>query len=73
MKYFVFNILSFLLAFCMGLFYVYMKSPDERKIIKYPTPYNTHKITYMGENGDCYRFKTEEIKCSNDYVDQPII
>jgi len=72
-KTFKFHILWFFLAFCIGIFYVYLDIPDKKKIIKYPTPYNANKITYMGLSGDCYKFKAKEVKCTNDAKKQTII
>lgn len=72
-KLFRLNILSFLIAFLLGLFYVYIDSPKQRVVIKYPTPYNTNKLIYKGLNDDCYKFKAKEVKCTLDAIPQPII
>ena len=72
-KVFKFNILSFFMAFILGVFYVYISSPKPRIIIKYPTPYNVNKLLYEGESGECYKFKIEEVKCTKDAIPQPII
>ena len=72
-KTFKFNILAFFIAFILGIFYVYISSPKPRIIIKYPTPYNVDKLLYQGESGECYKFKMEEVKCTNDAIQQPII
>jgi hypothetical protein len=42
-------------------------------IIKYPTPYNAENIVYKGLSGDCYKFKMNEVECTDDTIDQPII
>lgn len=70
---FQFHVFAFLIAFAVGMVYVYIKNPDERTIIKYPTPYNVNRLVYRGEAGDCYKFKTEEVACSDEYYEQPII
>lgn len=72
-KTFKLNILSFIVAFIIGLIYVYLDSPKERIIIKYPTPYNTNKNVYKGLNDDCYKYKVKEVKCSTEAIPQPII
>lgn len=72
-KKFHFNIYAFFVAFMLGIFYVYIASPKPRVIIKYPTPYNAEKIIYQSENGNCYKFKVEEVKCEGETVPQPIV
>lgn len=72
-KIFKFNFFYFLIAFIIGMFFVYINSPKPRLIIKYPTPYNTEKNVYKGLNGDCYKFKVSEVKCSDDAILQPVI
>ena len=73
MEHFKFNIFSFVIAFCLGIAYLYIKKPEERSIIKYPTPYNSDKLIYKGFSGDCYKYKKEELKCSKQYLQQPIM
>jgi len=72
-KKFQFNIFYFFIAFIVGIFYVYLDSPKPRIIIKYPTPYNTDKLTYKGLSEDCYKFHVKEVKCTNEALKQPII
>lgn len=72
-KSFKFNYITFFIAFIIGLIYVTLAVPKMRKIIKYPTPYNSNKITYRGLSGDCYKFNVEEINCNNKSISQPII
>jgi hypothetical protein len=72
-KRFRFNILAFVIAFGLGILYVYLDSPKQRMIIKYPTPYNIDKIVYKGLDEECYKFKANEVKCTNKAIDQPIV
>ena len=72
-KKFQFHLLWFSLAFFIGMIYVYLDIPDKKKIIKYPTPYNANKVTYMGLSGDCFKFKAKEVKCTKDAKHQTII
>ena len=72
-KIFKFNIIAFLVTFILGILYVYMDTPKERIVIKYPTPYNADKIVYKGLNGDCYKFKVNQVECKENAIDQPII
>lgn len=68
-----FNVFAFFIAFCIGMFYVYANDPQERAIIKYPTPYNVNKLVYRGEADNCYKFKTQEVECKSEYYEQPIV
>jgi hypothetical protein len=72
-KHFRFNFLAFLLAFMIGIFYVYVDTPKQRMIIKYPTPYNVDKMVYRGLNDECYKFRANEVKCTDKALEQPII
>lgn len=72
-KKFSFNLFYFFIAFIAGIFYVYLDSPKPRIIIKYPTPYNTEKLTYKGLGDDCYKFNVNEVECTKGALHQPII
>ena len=70
---FKFNFFAFIIAFAIGMFYVYIAAPKPKIIIKYPTPYNANKIVYKNDNDICYKYKVDEVKCSDNVIDQPII
>tara|TARA_A100001015_G_C14981337_1_gene709573 strand:- start:995 stop:1234 length:240 start_codon:yes stop_codon:yes gene_type:complete len=53
----------FLMALCVGLLYTYVSSPPPRVVVKYPTPFNAGKITYVDDAGVCYRYKVKPTKC----------
>ena len=72
-KIFSFNIFSFLIAFYFVMLYLYLNFPKPKVIIKYPTPYNTNRLTYMGLTGECYKFKVEQVDCTEDAYKQPIV
>lgn len=72
-KVFRFNFLAFIIAFAIGIFYVYIATPKPKIIIKYPTPYNANRVVYKNENDICYKYQVEEIKCTDKAVEQPII
>ena len=72
-KVFKFNVFAFIIAFAVGILYVYISTPKPKMIIKYPTPYNVDKIVYKNENDVCYKYQVEEIKCTDKAIDQPII
>ena len=70
---FKFNYLAFIIAFGVGILYVYLSAPKPKIIIKYPTPYNVNKVVYKNENDICYKYNAEEIKCNDKAIMQPII
>jgi hypothetical protein len=53
----------FIVAFAIGVFVSYILTPKPTIIIKYPTPQNAGKITYVDDAGVCYRYKAVEINC----------
>ena len=55
--------LYFLLALCLGLFYTYITAPKPRIVIKYPTPFNVGKVTYVDQNNVCYKYAIEQVQC----------
>lgn len=63
---------SFFIAFALGIFYVYISSPQPRLVIKYPTPYNANKVYYQNDDNMCYKYEAEEVKCTSDATPQPI-
>lgn len=65
--------IPFFVSFALGMFYVYISSPKQRIVIKYPTPYNAERIYYQNDDGICYKYKAEEVKCTSSAFDQPIL
>jgi hypothetical protein len=55
--------LIFLIALCLGLFYTYITAPAPHIIIKYPTPFNAGKITYVDNNNVCYKYRIKKVEC----------
>jgi len=70
---FKFNFLAFIIAFGIGILYVYISTPKAKIVIKYPTPYNSNKIVYRNDNDICYKYNVEEVKCTDNAIDQPLI
>jgi len=52
----------FLTSLCVGLLIVYCTTPTPDIIIKYPTPFNAHKLVFKD---DVDKFNTKEISCPN--------
>jgi hypothetical protein len=59
------NFTVFLSTFLLGLIYMYCFEYN-RKVVVYPTPHNIDKIEYKDEAGNCYGYKTKEVKCPSD-------
>jgi hypothetical protein len=57
------NIPVFIVSLAVGLFFVYIYSNGNRKIMVYPTPDNVGTLQYRDEAGTCFEFKEKEVKC----------
>jgi hypothetical protein len=69
---FRFNFVAFLLAFALGLFYVYIQTPPAKVIIQHPTPYNAGKIVYRDAANACFAFNAHRVQCTKDAIPQPV-
>lgn len=58
--------LYFLLALGIGLFYTYITAPQPKIVIKYPTPFNAGKVTYIDNNNVCYKYQIKKTTCPAD-------
>lgn len=56
----------FLIALCVGLLYTYVTTPYPHVVIKYPTPFNAGKITYIDNNRVCYKYRMSQVECPVD-------
>lgn len=54
---------SFIIAFAIGLFYVYITIPPKKVIVKFPTPYNAGHVIYRDKADSCFKFRAEEVSC----------
>ena len=52
-----------MIAFAFGVFISYIFTPNPKIVIKYPTPQNAGKVTYVDDAGVCYRYKAVEVGC----------
>lgn len=71
-KKFSLSIPAFIIAFILGLIYVYISAPKQKHVIKYPTPFNSEKIIYKNYDNICYKYKAEEVICDASSINQPI-
>lgn len=58
--------LYFFISLFIGLFITYTFTPDPEVIIKFPTPENAGKIIYKDNSDNCFKFKSNEVKCPSD-------
>lgn len=51
---------TFIIAFSIGLFFVYVSAPKKQTILVYPTPDNHKDVLYKDRSGICFSFKPVE-------------
>lgn len=56
----------FMLSFGVGVLIVYVMRKEPRVVIKYPTPENAGKVTYVDDVGVCYKYQAHEVPCPED-------
>jgi hypothetical protein len=54
---------AFLIAFVVGLAYVFMIQPPPKVIVTHPSPYNSGKVTYEDDTGTCFMFDAKKVTC----------
>ena len=52
-----------ILGFVIGIFAVYITQSKPKVIVKYPTPENAGKVTYIDDSGVCYKYKSAQVSC----------
>ena len=63
---FCINWAAFIFAFAIGLMYVYISSPPQKVVLKYPTPYNAGKVIYHDAADNCFVFDAKKVECPKD-------
>ena len=53
----------FIISLAIGLFLVYISTPDPEIIYVYPNPDNIKKTLYKDKSNTCYQFHSKEITC----------
>jgi hypothetical protein len=69
------NWYAFLIAFAVGITYVYFVVPPPKIVLKYPNPYNVDKVIYQDESKACYKYSADKIDCPKNEKDitiQPV-
>lgn len=57
------NVPVFIVSFALGMFAVYIYTPDNKKIMVYPSPDNVRHIQYKDKAGNCFQFKETRKTC----------
>jgi len=61
-----FHLQTFIFSLAIGLFLVYIQTPEFNTIYVYPNPDNEDKILYKDKTNTCYKMKSQEVKCPKD-------
>lgn len=57
----------FIIAFAVGMFYVYVTTPPPEIIEKFPSPYNTGSVKYTNKaSNSCYYISATKKECPID-------
>ena len=67
--------LYFVVSFLIGLFYIHYTKEPPKVVIKYPTPQNVGKVTYVDDAGVCYKYAMSKSSCPKnrkDVINMPI-
>jgi len=65
----------FLLAFCIGIFIVYLSEPPKKIIVRHPRP-DQEETVYHDDEGSCYKYKAMEVSCPKNkslILDHPLM
>jgi hypothetical protein len=60
---FEFHFIAFFIAFLFGIIVIFVFSDPQQIYIKNPNPFNSNKVVYTNDVGECYKIKVKEIKC----------
>jgi hypothetical protein len=64
--------LYFMLAFIVGLLVCYVMEPKKKVILKFPSPTNAGKVTYVDNQGQCYKYDVQKLEvCPTDKTVKP--
>ena len=56
----------FVISFAVGLFFIYILGPENKKILVYPSPENIDKILFKDKADNCFIFEESPVECPND-------
>jgi hypothetical protein len=67
---------AFIVAFAIGIAYVYLTVPQQRHVVQYPTPFNAGRTVFRDDAGTCFVFRAKQVSCPPDaskIATQPVI
>jgi hypothetical protein len=56
----------FIISFAIGLLFVYILGPEQKKIYIFPTPENVEKLLFKDKANNCFHFEEETVDCPSD-------
>ena len=66
------NLPALILSFIFGILYIYFTDPDQQDIVVYSTHDNNNLFQFKDKINNCFKFKQNNVKCSNDVEEIPI-
>lgn len=60
------NPVAFFISFFIGLLICYIMEPDQKIVVKFPSPINADKIIYKDIDNSCYKIKASKESCPID-------
>jgi len=60
------SIPAFIISFLVGLLFVYILGPEEKKVYIYPNPQNILKTLYKDKADQCFQYSSKEVSCPAD-------
>lgn len=55
-----------MISFTIGLFFIYVLGPDNKKIYVYPSPETINKVLFKDKANNCFYFEEEIVECPKD-------
>lgn len=62
----LFSFPVFIVAFFVGLIFVYLSDKPAKVIYVYPTPDNVHRFEYIDKANNCFEYDAIEVQCPAD-------
>ena len=56
----------FIISLAIGLFFVYVLGPEQKKVYMYPSPSNILDTLYKDKADHCFQYSSSELDCPND-------
>lgn len=72
----IFKIISFkifIASFLMGLFFLYLIGPQNKKVYVYPSPQTVDKAIFQDKAEQCFLYKEENVDCPSNKKDISMI